>query len=86
MIPTRNEPGEGLAGADERLTGSLPAGRVDLLFLRHAMLELGLPAVWQGVTGALEFGESSEATAVLEFGQNRRCLAAVEAAIAARAD
>lgn len=37
-----------------------------LLFHRVAMLELALPDFWQGITGALEPGESCEEAAVRE--------------------
>ncbi len=37
-----------------------------LLFLRHPKPKLGLPAFWQGVSGALEAGESFEQAAVRE--------------------
>lgn len=37
-----------------------------LLFLRREMPELGLPAFWQGITGALEAGESFAEAAIRE--------------------
>ena len=43
--------------------------RAYLLFQRVAMPELALPAFWQGVTGALEDGESFEEAAIREVGE-----------------